>query len=78
MQPGIERLFTEAHRRAYDRGMAEGKAREAARLVLKLLPRRGLAVTDAQRRQILECSDLAVLIAGKIAFPVTSVEELFA
>jgi hypothetical protein len=79
MQPGIEKFFTEAHRRAYDRGMAEGKAEEAARLVLKLLSRRGITITDAQRHQILECSDLEVLDRWQdLAFSVTSVEELFA
>jgi hypothetical protein len=79
MQPGLEKFFTEAQRRLYDRGKAEGKAEEAARLVLKLLSRRGIAITDAQRRQILECSDLAVLDRWQdLAFSVTSVEELFA
>lgn len=47
--------------------------------MLKLLSRRGIAITDAQRRQILECSDLAVLDRWQdLAFSVTSVEELFA
>jgi hypothetical protein len=64
-QPGFEKLLSEAQRRDRERtraeGKAEGKIDEAAKMLLKLLSVRGLAITDEHRRRILNCEDLAVL-----------------
>jgi hypothetical protein len=57
MQPGLENYFSEAQRRNYERGRAEGKADA----VLKILTRRGLTPSADQRRRIVACTDLATL-----------------
>ena len=91
MQPGLEKFFSEAQRRTYEQGRAEGKAQgraegeaqgraagEAAAL-LKILARRGLKVSAEQRQRILQCMDLAVLERWlDRSLSVGSVEELFA
>lgn len=69
MQPGLEKFFSEAQRRNFERGRAEGKAEGKAEgqargevvALLKILVRRGLTITAEQRRRIVGCSDLAVL-----------------
>jgi hypothetical protein len=75
MQPGLEKFFSEAQRRNFERGRTEGKA-EA---LLTILMRRGLTPTAAQRRRIIECTDLAMLerwLNGSLS--VSSLEELLA
>jgi hypothetical protein len=75
MEPQIEKFFSDAHRRSYDRGKAEGKA-EALLMILK---RRGLAISDEQHRQIISCTELAAL--GRWldrALSAASVDELLA
>ena len=75
MEPNIQKFFTEAHRRSYDQGKAEGKAED----LIKILKRRGMAVTDEQQRQIVACTDLSTLDRWlDRAFSVTAVDELFA
>jgi len=75
MEPQIEKFFSDAHRRSYDRGKAEGRA-EALMMILK---RRGIAIIDEQQQQIAACTDLATLDRWlDRALSVTSVDELFA
>jgi hypothetical protein len=83
MEPQIEKFFTEAHRRSYDRGKAkgeaEGEAKGEAKALLMILKRRGLTITDEQQRQIVTCTDLATLDRWlDRALSVTSVDELLA
>ena len=74
MQPGLDKFFSAAQRRNFERGRAEGKA-EA---LLKILIRRGLTATAEQRRHIIECTDLAMLEHWlDRALSVSSIEELF-
>jgi len=73
MDPQIEKFFSEAHRRSYDRGKAEGEAKGKAEgeakgraeakveSLLLVLRGRGIAVTDDQQHHILACTDLATL-----------------
>lgn len=80
-QPGFETLLSEAQRRDRERtraeGKAEGKIDESAKMLLKLLSLRGLALTDEQRQQILDCQDLAVLEAWyERILSVSSVDDL--
>jgi hypothetical protein len=75
MQPGLDKFFSEAQRRNFERGRTEGKA-EA---LLTILVRRGLTPTVEQRRRIIECTDLALLerwLNGSLS--VRSLEELLA
>jgi len=75
MEPQIEQFFTEAHRRSYDQGKAEGEVKA----LMMILKQRGLAITDDQQRQIVTCTDLATLDRWlHRAFSVTSVDELLA
>ena len=73
MEPQIEKFFTEAHRRSYDRGKSEGEAKA----LLIVLRRRNLAMTGDQEQRILTCTDLATLDRWlDRAFSVASVDEL--
>ena len=77
MEPQIEKFFSEAHRRSYDRGKAEGEAKGKAEALLMLLRRHGLAMTSDQQHRIITCTDLATLDRWlDRAFSVASVEEL--
>jgi hypothetical protein len=62
-----EREFTMNWEKAYERWerkvKAEGKAEGKAEAVLAVLEGRGLTITAAQRRQVLACTDNAVLNA---------------
>jgi hypothetical protein len=83
MEPQIEKFFSEAHRRSYDRGKAEGKAEGEAKgkaeALLLFLRRRGLAMTSDQQHRILTCADLAILDRWwDRAFSVASVDDLLA
>jgi len=70
-------------RRSYDQGRAEGraegKAEGLAEEVVRVLRHRGRAITTEQLRQILVCTDLAI-VNGWFArsFSVASVDELLA
>jgi hypothetical protein len=77
MEPQIVKFFSEAQRRSYDlgkaegeaegkakgeaKGKAEGKAEGKADALLMFLRRRGLTVTDEQQHQIVTCADLGTL-----------------
>ncbi len=77
MEPQIEKFFTEAHRRSYDRGKAEGKSEGKAEALLMFLRRRNLAMTGDQEQRILTCTDLVTLDRWlDRAFSVASVDEL--
>jgi flagellar biosynthesis/type III secretory pathway protein FliH len=89
MEPQIVKFFSDAQRRSYDLGKAEGeaegkaegeakgKAEGKAEALLMFLRRRGLAVNEAQRQQIVTCIDLAALDRWlERAFSITSVDEL--
>jgi flagellar biosynthesis/type III secretory pathway protein FliH len=91
MEPQIEQFFSEAHRRSYDRGKAEGKAegeaegevkgeaKGEAKALMRILKRRGMAITDEQQHQIVACTDLATLDRWlDRALFVVSVDELLA
>jgi hypothetical protein len=79
MEPQIEKFFSEAHRRSYDRGKAEGEAKGKAEALLLFLRRRGLAMTSDQQHRILTCADLAILDRWwDRAFSVASVDDLLA
>jgi flagellar biosynthesis/type III secretory pathway protein FliH len=81
MEPQIEKFFSEAHRRSYDRGKAEGEAEGEAKgkaeALLMFLRRRGLAMTSDHQHRILTCTDLAALdLWLDRALSVASVDEL--
>jgi hypothetical protein len=89
MQPGLEKFFSEAQRRNFERGReegkaegkeegkAEGKAEGEAIALLKVLMRRGLTITAEQRRRIIECTDVSTLDRWLDAsLSVASVDEL--
>jgi flagellar biosynthesis/type III secretory pathway protein FliH len=91
MEPQIVKFFSDAQRRSYDlgkaegeaegeaKGKAEGEAKGKAEALLMFLRRRGLMATDEQQRQIVTCTDLATLTRWlDRAFSVTSVTELLA
>ena len=75
--PQTQPFYSEFGRRSYERGVGEGEARGKAEALLKFLAQRGLAITDAQRGRILECTD-APTIDGWLdrALSVASVDEL--
>jgi hypothetical protein len=77
MQPETRRLYSDSYYEGMEAGEAKGEARGRIQAVLKILTKRGLAVSDEQRRRIAACADLAVL-DGWIdrAFSVTSADEL--
>jgi hypothetical protein len=81
MEPEIEKFFTAAHRRSYNRGeakgKAEGEAKGKAEALLMVLKQRGMAITDDQQHRITACTDLATLDRWLTrALSVASVEEL--
>ncbi len=81
MQPGLEKFFSEAQRRNFERGRAEGKAQGAAaallKVLLRILMRRGLTLGAEQKRRIIECTDLAMLERWlDRSLSVSSVDEL--
>jgi hypothetical protein len=47
--------------RIHDQGMAEGEAKGEAKALLRLLAARGLALSEAQRNQVVSCTDPADL-----------------
>ena len=59
-------------------GQAEGKTREAAKLVLLFLSARGLDVTDDVRARVTDCTDVETLEAWAArAATVQTADELF-
>ncbi|MEW2401749.1 hypothetical protein [Streptomyces sp. NPDC046862] len=73
--PGHGTLFEET----YLEGKAEGKAEGEATLILRLLERRGIAVTKDVRERVLGCTDLATLTLWfDRSLTATTAEDLFA
>jgi hypothetical protein len=61
-----------------EEGRAKGKAEAKAEMLLRVLTQRGLAVSEARQRQILDCGDQATLDRWwDRALAITSIEQLF-
>jgi len=75
MLPQGQRFMSETQRRSF----AEGEAKGEARALLRVLERRGIAISTEQRERVLACSDLTVL-EGWLdrAATAASVREVFA
>jgi hypothetical protein len=79
MEQPIEKFFSEAHRRSYDRGKVQGKAEGKAESLMVILRRRGMAITEEQQHRIAACTDLITLDRWlDRALSITSIDELFA
>ncbi|MEV6957009.1 hypothetical protein [Streptomyces sp. NPDC051183] len=77
--PGRGTLIEETYQEGEAKGRTEGKAEERARMVLRVLDHRGVAVADEVRERVIACGELDVL--GRwidLAFTVDHAEELFA
>ena len=78
MHPQGEKFLSDSQRHSFEKGRAEGRAAEKAADVLAVLEARGLAVTDAQRQRIIDCSELDTLNSWlRRAVTVTSADNLF-
>jgi hypothetical protein len=83
MLPQGQQFFSETMRKSFAEGEAKGQARGEAKgeaqALLRVLDRRGLAVSNDQRERILACTDIATL-EGWLDKAVTasSTDELFA
>jgi hypothetical protein len=74
----VEQIEAAARARGFAKGRAEAKAAGKAEDILRILDKRGLALTDEQRAQVLECADLEVLDRWfDAALDATSVGEVF-
>ncbi|MBA2945296.1 hypothetical protein [Streptomyces himalayensis] len=63
---------------AYLEGKAEGKAEDRASLILRLLEKRGIPVTEDTRERVTSCTDLDTLILWfDRALTATTADELF-
>jgi hypothetical protein len=79
-------LVTKSHEyksdfaRAYfDQGRAEGRAVGKAEMILRILAKRGVEVTDGARRRVIGCADLDQLdMWGLRAVTATDIDDLFA
>jgi flagellar biosynthesis/type III secretory pathway protein FliH len=72
------RSFAEGEARGEVKGMARGEAKGMAEAVLRILARRAIAVSDVERRRILECGELETL--GRWldrALTIASIDQLF-
>lgn len=77
MIPNPQKYVDDWRRDIAERALAAGQAEGQAKSVLKILAQRKLVVTDDQRRQIAECTDLPRLDRWlDAAFSVSSVDEL--
>jgi hypothetical protein len=79
MLPNIQPFLSESQRRAFAEVKAEGKAEGKAEDILKILAKRGISMTEIQRKRILDCGDLATLDRWfDRALIVTQIDALFA
>jgi hypothetical protein len=79
MQASQRDYQSEFARRYVAEGKVEGKAEGKAEAVLRVLSRRGLEVTDAQRASVLACADVGTLERWlDRAIVAQSADELFA
>jgi hypothetical protein len=78
MLPQGQQFFDESQQRSFERGALTGKAEGEANAILRVLGKRGLAVSDVQREKVLACTDIATL-EGWLdkAVTATSTDELF-
>ncbi|HEU4577813.1 MAG TPA: Rpn family recombination-promoting nuclease/putative transposase [Polyangiaceae bacterium] len=81
MQMGEARGFEKGEARGFEKGEArgfeKGEARGLAASVLRILERRGLALSEAQRQRVLGCQEIATLEAWfDRALEIASVDEL--
>lgn len=77
VHPLLKPLLQELKLPSYSQGLAEGEARGEAKALLTILAERGLLLTEAQRRRVVECADLATLDHWlKRALSVASADEL--
>jgi hypothetical protein len=75
----LEQVYERWERKVKAEGKAEGEALGKAKAVVAVLEGRGLAVSAAQRKQVLACSDSAQLDAWlRAAGSARSVKELLA
>jgi hypothetical protein len=83
----LEELMTTTHPffrndfvdRWLNEGRAQGRAEGEARMIVRVLRARGVAVPQAVRRQILSCTDPATLAAwGERAATATSIDDVVA
>ena len=74
MLPETQRFMSESQRRSF----AEGEAKGMAEAVLRILARRGISVSDVERRRIHECRELETLGHWlDHALNVGAIDELF-
>jgi len=83
MLSNLQSFLNEAERQAFARVAAEGEARGEAKAkaeaILKILAKRGVSITEAQRQRVLDCSDLATLDRWlDRALTSIAIDELFA
>lgn len=77
MQMGEARGFEMGEARGFEKGEARGKREGLAAGVLRILERRRFALSEAQRRQVLECQEIATLeVWLDRALEIASVDEL--
>jgi predicted transposase/invertase (TIGR01784 family) len=78
MNSSLEHGLKQGRAEGEARGEAKGRAEGEAKAVLAVLDARGLAITDQQRQQILECTDLDRLDGWiRKAVTLADVSELF-
>jgi hypothetical protein len=79
MLPNIQPFLSESQRRAFAEAEAKGEAKGKAEGILRILAKRGISMSELQRRRILDCGDLATLDRWfDRALTVTQIDELFA
>lgn len=77
--PGRGHLMERAYLEGQAEGKAEGKAAGEAALILRLLEKRGILVSEDTRERITSCTDLDTLTLWfDRALTVTASEDLFA
>jgi hypothetical protein len=78
MLPETQRFMSESQRRSFAEGEAKGEAKGMAEAVLRILARRGISVSDVERKRIHECRELETLGHWlDHALNVAAIDELF-
>lgn len=78
MLPQGQQFFDESQQRSFERGALTGKAAGEASAILRVLGKRGLVISDAQREKILACIDIPTLESWlDKAVTAASTDELF-
>jgi flagellar biosynthesis/type III secretory pathway protein FliH len=77
LQEGIQQGLERGLERGRHEGLHEGRQEERARAVVEILRRRGVALTDEQAQQVLDCRDEATLTRWwERAWTIASADEL--